>query len=56
MIVQAQGGNYSVACIVENEGVNLGLDATAEDVGANFEKISDLTGAKPRGMLQLSSM
>jgi NAD(P)-dependent dehydrogenase (short-subunit alcohol dehydrogenase family) len=56
VIVQAQGGTYTVACIVENEGVNLGLDATAEDVGANFEKISDLTGAKPRGMLQLSSM
>jgi hypothetical protein len=41
---------------VESEGVNLGLDASAEDVGANFEKISDLTGAKPRGMLQLGSM
>ncbi|NIP16553.1 MAG: SDR family NAD(P)-dependent oxidoreductase [Pseudomonadales bacterium] len=56
VIVQAQGGTYSLACIVENEGVNLGVDATAEDVGANYEKISDLTGAKPRGMLQLSSM
>jgi NAD(P)-dependent dehydrogenase (short-subunit alcohol dehydrogenase family) len=53
VIVQAQGGQYSMACIVENEGVNLGLEATAEDIADNYEKISDLTGAKPRGMLQL---
>ncbi len=56
VILQAQGGQYSIACIVENEGVDLGLNASAEDVGANYDKISDLTGAKPRGMLQLSSM
>jgi len=56
VIVQAQGGRYSIACIVENEGVMLGTQATAEDVGANFDKISDLTGAKPRGMLQLSAL
>ncbi len=55
VIIQAQGGQYSMACIVENQGVNLGLDATAEDIADNYEKISDLTGAKPRGMLQLSS-
>ncbi|MCZ6711616.1 MAG: SDR family NAD(P)-dependent oxidoreductase [Gammaproteobacteria bacterium] len=56
VILQAQGGKYSIACIVENEGADLGLDASAEDVGANYDKISDLTGAKPRGMLQLSSL
>ncbi len=55
VIIQAQGGQYSMACIVENQGVNLGLDATAEDIADNYEKISDLTDAKPRGMLQLSS-
>ena len=55
VIIQAQGGRYSMACIVENQGVNLGLDATAEDIADNYEKISDLTDAKPRGMLQLSS-
>ncbi len=55
VIVQAQGGQYSMACIVENEGVNLGLEATAEDIADNYEKISDLTGAKPRGMLQLGA-
>ncbi len=53
VIIQAQGGQYSMACIVENQGVNLGLDATAEDIADNYEKISDLTDAKPRGMLQL---
>ncbi|MDH3641088.1 MAG: SDR family NAD(P)-dependent oxidoreductase [Gammaproteobacteria bacterium] len=56
VILQAQGGQYSMACIVENEGVNLGVDASAEDIGANYEQISDLTGAKPRGMLQLSTL
>ena len=56
VILQAQGGKFSIACIVENEGVDLGHDATAEDIGANIDKITDLSGAKPRGMLQLSSM
>ncbi|MEM7080277.1 MAG: SDR family NAD(P)-dependent oxidoreductase [Pseudomonadota bacterium] len=56
VIIQAQGGQYSLACIVENEGVNLGADADADDVAANYEQISDLTGAKPRGMLQLNNM
>ena len=40
-------------CMVENEGVDLGLDASVEDIGENFDKITDLTGAAPRGMLQL---
>ena len=56
VILQAQGGKYSIACIVENEGVDLGANASAEDVAANYTKISDLTGAKPRGMLQLSTL
>ncbi|MDA1073411.1 MAG: SDR family NAD(P)-dependent oxidoreductase [Proteobacteria bacterium] len=54
VIIQAQGGNYSMACIVENEGVNLGMHATAEDIADNYARISDLTGAKPRSMLQLN--
>jgi hypothetical protein len=53
-IVQAAGGRYSIACIVENAGIDLGADATVEDIADNFAKISDLTGAKPRNMLQLS--
>ena len=56
VILQAQGGQYSIACIVENVGVNLGTDASVEDIADNYEKICDLTGAKPRGMLQLNQM
>lgn len=56
VIMQAQGGRFSIACIVENEMLDLGVDADADDVAANYERISDLTGAKPRGMLQLSAM
>ena len=55
-ILQAQGGQYSVACIVENQGVALGADATAEDIGEHWSTISDLSEAKPRGMLQLNDI
>ena len=51
VVLQAQGGQFSVACIVENAGVNLGVEATAEDIGESFERIADLAGAKPRGSL-----
>ena len=53
VIVQAQGGNYSLAAIVENEGINLGMEATAEDIGENFEKIVEFSNLKMRSMLQL---
>jgi len=53
VILQAQGGRFSVACIVEGPGVDLGHDATAEDIGQHYAQISDLSGAKPRNMLQL---
>ena len=56
LVVQAQGGKFSIACIVENAGVELGAAATAEDIGANFERIADLAGAKPRGSLDLGAM
>ena len=56
VIMQAQGGQYSIACIVENQGVNLGVDADADDVASSYERIADLAGAKPRGMLQLDAM
>ena len=55
VIMQAQGGQYSIACIVENEGVDLGADADADDIADSYERIADLTGAKPRGMLQLNA-
>ncbi|MDP6376852.1 MAG: SDR family oxidoreductase [Pseudomonadales bacterium] len=53
VILQAAGGQFSIACMVENEGVNIGVDASVEDIADNYEKIADLSGAKPRGMLQL---
>ena len=53
VIVQAAGGKFSVACMVENQGVDLGVDVTVEDIAENFEAIVDLAGAQPRGMLQL---
>jgi NAD(P)-dependent dehydrogenase (short-subunit alcohol dehydrogenase family) len=54
VIMQAAGGRYSVACMVESSGVDLGSDATVEDIVSSYAKISDLAGAKPRNMLQLS--
>ncbi len=56
VVLQAQGGQFSIACIVENQGVDLGVDATAEDIADNWQKISNLAGAEPRGMLQLSEV
>jgi NAD(P)-dependent dehydrogenase (short-subunit alcohol dehydrogenase family) len=53
VVVQAAGGNFSIAAIVENQGVDLGPDAKAEDIAEQWSTISDLTGAKPRNMLQL---
>ncbi len=49
VILQAMGGRFSVAAIVENQGVDLGGHPTVEAVAENWSKISDLTGAKPRG-------
>jgi len=54
VIMQAEGGRFSVASIVENTGANLGADATPEDIASNFDMISDLEGAKPKGMMQIS--
>ena len=53
IILQAQGGNYGTAAIVEHLHVELGNDATAEDIAEHFEEITDLAGAQPRGRLQL---
>ena len=54
VIMQAEGGRFSVASIVENTGVKLGADATPEDIASNFDMISDLQGAKPKGMMQIN--
>ena len=53
VILQAQGGNYGTAAIVEHLDVELGDQASAEDIADHFEEITDLAGAQPRGRLQL---
>jgi NAD(P)-dependent dehydrogenase (short-subunit alcohol dehydrogenase family) len=53
VILQAQGGKYSLATVVENNGLDLGVDASADDVAANYEAIVEMTDLKTRGMLQL---
>ena len=54
VILQAQGGQFSLAAVVENVGVELGVDATADDVASSYEVIIDMAQVKTRGMLQLS--
>ena len=49
VILQAMGGRFSVAAVVENTGVDLGVSPSVENVAENWSKIADLTGAKPRG-------
>ena len=56
VILQAQGGTFSLAGVFENDGVNIGVDATVEDIAANYESIVDMSALKPRGMLQLNTM
>jgi NAD(P)-dependent dehydrogenase (short-subunit alcohol dehydrogenase family) len=48
-ILQAQGGQFSVATIVESPWVNLGEKVSVEAVAENWAKITDLSAAKPRG-------
>ncbi len=47
-ILQAMGGRFSVAAVMENEGVDLGGGATVEQVAENWAKISDLSAARVR--------
>lgn len=51
-IVQASGGRYSANAVVANEGVDLGTDATYEDLMANIDKAMDLSNAKQRELRQ----
>jgi NAD(P)-dependent dehydrogenase (short-subunit alcohol dehydrogenase family) len=48
VVLQAAGGRFNVAAIVENQGVDLKDGCTVEAVAENWEKISDLSGAKQR--------
>ena len=47
IILCAGAGVYSEAKIMESDGVNLGLNASAEDLEKNWDKISDFSNAKP---------
>jgi NAD(P)-dependent dehydrogenase (short-subunit alcohol dehydrogenase family) len=49
MIITAAAGAFAAAQIVETDGVNLGHDATADDIAAHFAAITDWTTAKPYG-------
>ena len=42
-ILQAAGGRYYSADIRENSGVELGLNASAEDIAANIDPILDMS-------------
>jgi NAD(P)-dependent dehydrogenase (short-subunit alcohol dehydrogenase family) len=46
VVISAAAGAFSSAQIVESAGINLGQKASADDVAANWGKISDFTGAK----------
>jgi NAD(P)-dependent dehydrogenase (short-subunit alcohol dehydrogenase family) len=48
VVLQAAGGRFSVAVVMENKGVELGANPTVEQIAENWAKISDLTDAKPR--------
>ena len=41
-----------MAAVVENSGVNLGVDATVDDVASSYEAIVDMAEVKTRGILQ----
>lgn len=46
-IVETGAGFFGKVEIVEAEGAHLGADCTAEDVVAAYDKICDMSGAKP---------
>ena len=46
IILTAAAGAFAAAQLVETDGVNLGHNATADDVAANFAKIADFSTAK----------
>ena len=50
VILCAGAGVYSVSKIMESDGLSLGLNATAEDIVNNWEKISNFNKAKSYNM------
>ena len=49
LILTAAAGVFAAARMEETDGVNLGHQATAEDVAAHFNEIADWSTAKPYG-------
>jgi NAD(P)-dependent dehydrogenase (short-subunit alcohol dehydrogenase family) len=49
VILTAAAGAFAAARIEETDGVNLGQNATADDIAAHFAEIADWTTAKPYG-------
>jgi NAD(P)-dependent dehydrogenase (short-subunit alcohol dehydrogenase family) len=49
VIIEAGAGYFARAQIVESKGVKIGQNASADDFAAAFEKISDMSEAKPHG-------
>ena len=45
-IIQAAGGSYYSPDVRENEGVNLVLGESVEDIEANIDTILDMTSSK----------
>ena len=46
-IIQAMGGRFSTNVVVDNDPVDLGVDATYEDLEPRIEEVLDITDAKP---------
>jgi NAD(P)-dependent dehydrogenase (short-subunit alcohol dehydrogenase family) len=46
-IIEAGAGYYAKAQMVESKGVKLGQNVSVDDFAANFEKIADMSEAKP---------
>ncbi len=49
-IICAGAGTFSIAQIVESQGMFLNNEPTAEDIAANWQQISDMSNAKPMSM------
>ena len=49
MILTAAAGVFAAAQMVETDGLNLGRDATADDIAAHFAQIADWSTAKHYG-------
>jgi len=47
MILTAAAGAFAAARLVETDGVNLGHNASADDIAAHFAEIADWSTAKP---------